>query len=115
MRWTSWFSSELEAGNFYDNDLRGRYYGFNLSFEPWSEWKVSPYFNLGSGEMKVSVQPKQIPLSIDDSSYTQYGLGASYYLGRNFVINAGYRGYNISTSQDKERLNRWHIGFNAFF
>ncbi len=111
----SWFGMELEAGKFYDSEVRGRYFGANLSFEPYSEWIVSPSITIGSGEMEVTVQPKQVPLAIEDSSYTQIGLGGSYYLGRNFVISAGYRWYTVSTEQDDERLKRWHIGFNAFF
>jgi len=114
-RWLSWFSTEVEMGKLYDSEVRGRYFGANLLFEPYSDWVVSPVLTVGTGEMKITVQPKLIPLSIEDSSYIQYGIGGNLYLGRNFVIRAGYRKYTVSTEQDDERLDKWHIGFNAFF
>ncbi|TQV82803.1 SH3 domain-containing protein [Aliikangiella coralliicola] len=114
-RWLSWFGTELEVGKYYDSEVRGRYYGLNLLFEPYSDWVVSPVIIVGTGNMKTTVQPKLIPLSIEDSGYYQYGIGGNFYLGRNFVIRAGYREYTVSTEQDDERLDRWHIGFNAFF
>ncbi|WP_144392693.1 SH3 domain-containing protein [Pleionea sediminis] len=111
----SWLGVELESGKFYDAEVRGDYLGANLQFEPWSEWVVSPVFTIGTGEMNISAQPELIELPISNSSYTQFGLGGSYYLGRNFVVRAGFRDYTVSTEQDDERLKRWHIGFSAFF
>ncbi len=114
-RMLSWFGVELESGKFYEAEVKGHYLGANLQFEPWSDWIVSPVLTLGSGEMTITAQPELIVLPINDSSYTQYGIGGNYYLGRNFVIRGGFRDYTISTEQDDERLKRWHIGFSAFF
>lgn len=111
----SWLDLELELGKFYDDDVRGSYYGLNAKIEPFSESRLSPFLAVGAGTMDVDSQPKLVPLSIDSSDYTNYSLGANYYLGRNFVVQGGYRWFVVDTDIDTERLGAWSIGFNAFF
>ncbi|MCO7223240.1 SH3 domain-containing protein [Pleionea sp. CnH1-48] len=111
----SWMGLELESGKFYESELKGNYHSINVLFEPFSEWKLSPVFQLGSGNLKIESQPELAPLDIEDESFSSYGISANYYIGRNFVIRAGLQNYNLSTDNDDERLERWNIGFNAFF
>ncbi|WP_196137846.1 SH3 domain-containing protein [Aliikangiella sp. G2MR2-5] len=110
----SWGAVEIEQSQFYNADYRGQYFGINFKLEPFSDWVVSPVLTLGGGEMEVTVQPKQL-LSIEQDDYFHYGIGASYYLGRNFVMNINFDKYDISTEQSDKSANRWNLGFNAFF
>ncbi len=111
----SWLGVEAEYGKFYGDELRGSFYGFNLLVEPFSQWQVSPYILVGAGNMDVGTQPKLVPVEIKKSDFIQYAVGASYYLGRNFVVKLEYRSYDVSTDSDNIGLGAWKIGFNTFF
>lgn len=111
----SWLGAEVEGGKLFGSDVKGDFYGLNLSVEPFSQWKVSPFLLLGGGVMAVDSQPKLIPLEIEDSDFSQYGLGINYYLGRNFLFKSEYRSYTVSTDNDDVSLESWTIGFNTFF
>jgi len=111
----SWAGVELEFGNFFNSEIKGSYQSLNILFEPYSEWKLSPVIIVGKGSMKLDSQPELLPLNIDKNNFTTYGISVNYYIGRNFVLNSGFQKYTLSTDFNDERLERWNIGFNAFF
>ena len=116
----SWLGAELEFGKVFGNDIRGRYYGFNVVVEPFSQWRVSPFVSIGTGTMNIDSQPKLVPLNIEESDFNTYSLGAQYYIGRNFVMQVKYRWYEVDVEtnlniNNEEKVEAWNIGFNAFF
>jgi uncharacterized protein YraI len=111
----SWAGIELEGGQFFNSDVKGKFYGLNILIEPYSAWKLSPLLIIGRGTLNIDVQPKLTPLNIDASDFNHVGLGVNYYLGRNFVFTGQYRSYSVSTDKSNERLKAWTIGFNTFF
>lgn len=114
-RFYGWLSLEGELGKLFDSDIEGDFYDLSLLIEPFSHWRFSPELILGRGNISIDTQPQQVSLEIDDSNFTNYGLGLNYYLGRNFVIRSEYRRYSVSTDNDDEALESWKIGFNTFF
>lgn len=110
-----WLGVELEAGKLFGSDIKGELYNANLLFEPFSQWKISPLVIAGTGVMSVNSQPKLVPLDIGDSDFTNYGIGANYYIGRNFLFRGEYRWYSVSTDNGNESVAAWKIGFNTFF
>ena len=110
-----WMGVELDNGKFYDSEVRGDYYSLNVLLEPFSEWQLSPVLILGKGQIDIESQPELTPLTIGKEDFNRYGLGANYYIGRNFVLNIGFQNFTVSTENDDERINRWNLGFNAFF
>lgn len=114
-RFYSWLGMELEGGNVFGSDIKGNYANFNISLEPFSEWRVSPAILLGHGNIDIEAQPKLTPLGIEDSGFDQYAFRLNYYVGRNFVINCDYRWYDIDTKNKSVGLEGWQIGFNTFF
>ncbi|TVZ39082.1 SH3 domain-containing protein [Alteromonadaceae bacterium 2753L.S.0a.02] len=114
-RFISWAGIEAEYGKLYGEDIRGDFYGLNLTLEPFSRWRVSPYLLVGAGEMDVDSQPKLIPLEIQKSDFVNYGIGANYYLGRNFLIKGEYRSLTVSTDNKDAEVATWKLGFNTFF
>lgn len=111
----SWLGLEVEAGKLFGLDIKGEFYNFNILVEPFSDWRVSPLLLLGRGVMKIDSQPKLVPLDIKDSDLNNYGLGANYYIGRNFVLRGEYRWSSVSTDNGNESVAAWTIGFNTFF
>ena len=122
----SFFTAELEAGKLYATEVKGNYGNLNAIFEPFSQWKVSPFVLFGGGLLSVSAQPTfpntTSPFIGDNVFYTA-AIGASYYVGRNFIVNFGYRWFFVDLEAEDplaeedslEGLQRWYFGFNVFF
>ncbi len=124
-RFLSWLGADVEFGRFFGSGASGDMTSANIFLEPFSDWKVSPYLSLGTGAMTLGNQPDQPSFKVESSGFNTYGLGASYYLGRNFVIKGEYRSYSINlekrigTTDEFEEVTEstatWKLGFSTFF
>lgn len=79
------------------------------------EWRVSPYFTLGTGVLRV--EPKSSLVQVDDRTdqIGYVGGGLQGYLTRRFMVRLEYRNNVVFTSRDdNEEVNEWKLGF-AFF
>lgn len=111
-------AAELSAtqalGNFSDNRIwlvRVQHYTF-------PEWRISPYFSIGAGQ--INTEPSATLVQSGDESRTsdllEVGVGARYYLTRNFVMRAEYKRLTALTARDElEELNQWTLGLSVFF
>lgn len=81
------------------------------------EWRISPYFTLGTGI--IHVEPKStLVRSEDRTDQVGYvGGGLQLYLTRRFMLRTEYRNDIIFTSRDdNEEVDEWkYIGFAFFF
>jgi hypothetical protein len=81
------------------------------------EWRLSPYFTLGTGV--IYTEPKStLVQSIDRDDQIGYvGGGLQFYLTRRFMLRTEYRNNVIFTSRDdNEEVDEWkYLGFAFFF
>jgi opacity protein-like surface antigen len=81
------------------------------------EWRISPYFTLGTGV--IYIEPKStLVQSIDRDDQIGYvGGGLQFYLTRRFMLRTEYRNNVIFTSRDdNEEVDEWkYLGFAFFF
>jgi len=81
------------------------------------EWRISPYFTLGTGW--IHTEPKStLVQSIDRDDQIGYvGGGLQFYLTRRFMLRSEYRKDVIFTSRDdNEEVDEWkYLGFAFFF
>ena len=81
------------------------------------EWRLSPYFILGTGV--IYTDPKStLVKSIDRDDQIGYvGGGLQFYLTRRFMLRSEYRNNVIFTSRDdNEEVDEWkYLGFTFFF
>ena len=113
----AWLVVEAETAKFFAPETRGDYSSLNLLFEPFSRNRWSPVVLLGSGSLSVETQP-ELPVQSElegDYDYKHYGLRLNYYIGRNFLINAEYKYFDVDFEAASEELEAWYIGFNTFF
>jgi hypothetical protein len=81
------------------------------------EWRLSPYFTLGTG--LIYTDPKstlvQVQERTDQIGYV--GGGLQFYLTRRFMLRSEYRDNIIFTKRDKnEEVHEWkYLGFAFFF
>ncbi len=115
-RFTQNFTAEVKlsqaTGQFSDSKMAG----LALMHQPFPNWRVSPFFLLGSGVIDTS--PDTTLVQTEDRTDTALivGAGAYVYLSRRFVMRLEYNNYLALTSRDdNEEVNEWKMGFNVFF
>ena len=88
----------------------------NLIHQPFPEWKVSPYFLLGTGIIKTSVSSSLAQLNDRTDNLAHVGFGIKMYLTRRFVLRADYQNHIIFQSRNNnEEIASWQLGFAFFF
>ncbi len=98
-------------GNFSDG-LMGT---VNVVMYPFPEWRVSPYFTIGTGIIHTQPQTTVIQAEDRTDEVVNAGLGANIYLTRRFVMNFEYRRHTVLTSRDdNQEINEWKTGFSVF-
>ena len=114
------FTENLSAEVWY-SDILGRFsnsqmVSVNLVHLLFPEWRVSPYFTLGTGMIRT--EPKGTIVATEDrtDNLAHVGLGVRTYLTRRFVFRAEYKTYVVFTSRDdNEEPSEWKVGFSFFF
>jgi len=87
-----------------------------LLHQPFPDWKISPYFLLGTGLIKTSVRSTLAQLDDDTDWLSHYGFGFKMYLTRRFVLRADYKRHIIFQSRDaNEVIRSWQFGFAFFY
>lgn len=81
------------------------------------EWRLSPYFTLGTGV--INIDPKSTLVKSEDRTdqIGYVGGGLQFYLTRRFMLRSEYRNNIIFTSRDdNEEVDEWkYLGFAFFF
>ncbi len=88
----------------------------NLTHLFFPEWRISPYFTLGTGA--IHTEPKATLVATEDRTdqVGHVGLGARTYITRRFVMRMEYKSYVVFTSRDdNEEIEEWKAGFSFFF
>lgn len=99
-------------GNFSDS-LSG---GFSIVHETWPHWRVSPFFSLGVGVIKINPDATLVQTEDRTDTMMMVGIGAQGYVSRRFMLRAEYTNNMILTSRNEnEEVNEWKIGLNIFF
>jgi hypothetical protein len=114
------FTENLSAEVSY-SDVLGRFSNsqmasVNVVHLLFPEWRVSPYFTLGAGIIRI--EPKGTIVAVADrvDNTAHVGIGVRTYLTRRFVFRAEYKTYVVFTSRDdNEEPSEWKAGFSFFF
>ncbi|MEM7610767.1 MAG: SH3 domain-containing protein [Pseudomonadota bacterium] len=109
-------SVELWGSQLVGNFSTGWLGAVNVVHETWPEWRVSPFFTLGTGVVRT--EPKSTLVSTPDRTdqVTIVGAGVRAYVTRRFVLRGEYKSYVVLTSRDdNEEVEEWKVGFGFFF
>lgn len=90
-----------------------------LLMQPFPEWRVSPYFYLGTGI--ISVKPNAtiaIPEN-KDNQFSNVGIGIRGYISRKTIARLEYGDYIIFSADEdndqNEGIKEWKLGLAVFF
>ena len=114
------FNSQLalegSVGNFFGKFSNGVVGDIGLAHVVMPEWRISPYFTIGTGV--VHIEPKATLVQPSDRvEQTAYvGAGVRFYLTRRFFVRADFKSHYIFTNLNQnQRADEWKMGFAFFF
>lgn len=109
-------STELSFAQILGSFSSRRILGVNITQQPFPNWKVSPYFSLGTGIISTSVKSTLSQLTDRTDLLANVSLGIKMYLTRRFLLHSDLRKHIIFQSRDKnEEITSWQVGFAFFF
>lgn len=81
------------------------------------EWRLSPYFILGTGVIYTDPKSTLVQARDRDDQIGYVGGGLQFYLTRRFMLRSEYRNNVVFTSRDdNEEVDEWkYLGFAFFF
>ena len=109
-------SIEVWGSQILGNFSNGWMGSVNLTHETWPDWRVSPFFTLGSGV--IHTEPKSTIIQGEDRTdqVAHAGVGFRVYATRRFILRAEFKSYVVFTSRDdNEEVEEWKVGFAFFF
>ncbi len=113
------FATELSLSQSTGNVSSSLIYKVNLVMQPFPQWKYSPFFAMGLGNLEVDPQATLINPEDLSNQIGQIGFGVKRYLSRRFILRFEYNDYVVfSASNDRdenEDISEWKIGFAIFY
>ena len=109
-------SIEVWGSQILGNFSNGWMGSVNVVHETWPDWRISPFFTLGTGV--IHTEPKSTIVQGEDRTdqVAHAGAGFRFYVNRRFVLRAEYKSYVVFTSRDEnEEVEEWKAGFAFFF
>jgi hypothetical protein len=90
-----------------------------LLMQPFSDWRVSPYFYLGTGIISVTVNATGARQENNDNQFSNVGIGVRGYISRKTIVRLEYGDYvlfsaDANTDQNMS-IKEWKLGLAVFF
>ncbi|MBB5211524.1 SH3 domain-containing protein [Microbulbifer hydrolyticus] len=114
-RFTGNISAELRAAQTIGAYSDSQTYQVALLHKPFPEWRLSPYFMLGTGINITS--PNATIVATEDRQDTTMltGIGVTTYLSRRFALRAEVANHYLLTSRENnQEIVEWKLGFDVF-
>jgi uncharacterized protein YgiM (DUF1202 family) len=109
-------SAELTLSQVFGNYSDALIASVNLVAQPFPEWRVSPFFSLGTGIIYTDPNVTLVDEKDRTESIGNMGVGLRCYLTRRFLLRAEYRSYVIfQDKDDNQEVDGWKAGFAFFF
>ena len=98
------------------NISNGEFATVEISHTMFPEWRISPFFALGTGIIHISPHTTQVQ-QVDSTNQLSYvGGGARMYISRRFMARAEYHfNYTYTEQNQNEETPEWKAGFAFFF
>jgi len=114
--WTRNISTEIRYTESFGNVSSARLISANLLHHPFPNWKLSPFFVLGSGTFSVSPRSSLVQSVDRKDNILSVGGGFNYYLTARLSVRLEYNRHTALTSREtNEEVEEWKAGFSVFF
>ncbi len=114
--WTENIATELVISQALGKVSDIQFVNLNIMHQPFPEWRVSPYFKIGTGIIKTKPRATLVFPEDRKDEMVHAGAGVRVYVSRQFFIRAEYNSHTILTSRnDNDEVEEWKLGFSVFF
>ena len=87
----------------------------SIVMTPWPEWRISPFFEIGTGMIQINPQTTIVQSHDETDEIAHAGVGADVYLSKRFIFRAQYKRHTVFTSRNEnEEIDEWTAGFSFF-
>ncbi|MFV8780897.1 SH3 domain-containing protein [Microbulbifer sp. SA54] len=114
-RFTQNISAEVRAAQTIGAYSDSQTYQVAVVHQPFPQWRLSPYFLLGTGINITS--PNATIVATEDRQDTAMltGIGVTTYLSRRFALRAEVANHYLLTSRENnQEIVEWKLGFDVF-
>ncbi len=112
---TPHISTELVASQLLGDYSDGYIGTASIIMSPFPEWRVSPFFEIGTGIIHVEPQTTIVQALDRDDEVAHAGAGVDVYLSKRFIFRMEYKRHTVLTSRDdNEEIDEWSAGFSVF-
>jgi len=113
---TANLSAELSVSQVFGNYSDAITGSISLLAQPFPEWRISPFFLLGTGLIYTDPNVTLVDESDRTEQLASVGAGIRCYLTRRFLLRAEYK-YSVifQDTNDNQEINEWKAGFAFFF
>lgn len=109
-------SVELQLSQAFGNFSDALIGSINLLAQPFPEWRLSPYFLLGTGAIYTDPKVTLVNETDRTEQITNVGVGMRWYLTRRFIVRAEYQNHVIlQKTNDNQEIDEWKAGVAFFF
>jgi hypothetical protein len=109
-------SIEVWGSQILGNFSNGWMASVNVTHETWPDYRISPFFTLGSGVIHTEPKPTIVQGEDRTDQIAHVGGGLRFYATRRFILRAEFKSYVTFTSRDdNEEVEEWKVGFAFFF
>lgn len=106
---------ELVAGQVLGDYSDGLIGTASIVMSPFPEWRISPFFEIGTGVLDVNPQTTIVQSEDRTDEIVHVGAGADVYLSKRFIFRMQYKRHTVLTSRDdNEEIDEWTAGFSFF-
>lgn len=100
------------AGKLSSSDI----YAVNLVSIPFPDWRVAPHFTIGYGRFENEPKGALIQNIDTEDDFANLGIGARYYLTKEFFLRADFRRYIVLSEDDRnDEFDEISAGVSFFF
>lgn len=119
--WTNWryaegLGAELTVGQVQGTFSGTDFWHLNLTAEPWSDQRLSPYFAVGLGKFKNIPNASLVQAIPTDAKLGNASVGLRWYMTERFVARADWSLYSAFVSDARSiEYRAWTLGLSFFF
>ncbi|WP_075187042.1 SH3 domain-containing protein [Teredinibacter haidensis] len=109
-------STELRYTQAFGSFSNSKMFALNAVHQPFPDWKVSPFFTLGTGNITISPSSDIVQTEDRDNGVLTVGGGFIFYVTRSFLFRLEYNDHTLLTKRGiNEEVDEWKAGFSVFF
>lgn len=113
------FATEFSYSKSIGDLSSSTFYKIGVFMQPFTNWEYSPYFQLGTGVIKIKPGATLFQAADNSHQFANVSFGIRTHLTEKIIVRLEYSDYvlfsDTKDNQDNEDIREWKAGFAVFF